>query len=411
MKNKLLLFFIFLFLNVNYVMASDLYQAYDYTYEDININLSSKNVILYNLTDNYKLIDIKSNDRVQIASLTKIMTTIVAIENIRNLDESIVISNDVFDGIYEYSKAGFKVGDKVTYRDLLYGVMLPSGADAVRALILNVSGSDDKFIKLMNDKVKELKLVNTNFDNAIGMDSVNNYSTASDMAVILNYALSNGEFKKIFTTKKYTVLSNNLVFNSTLNIYGKNLDTSSILGSKSGFTDGAGVCLASYASVNDVLYLLVVLGAPYNNRSNAIRDSIDIYNYIGKNYDYKVVLDSDYVVKKLDVKWGNIKEYDVKVKSDVSTYVKNTIDMDKLEYVYDGIDKIDYHIDKGDKLGSVLIKYNDKVLASSLVFLDEDIKYYHPFIYGVMLICVILMFISLIKIKKSKYRKRRRRKK
>lgn len=408
MKKIYYLFIILLcFFNINIVDATNIEKAYDYTYESINVDLSSKNVILYNLTDNYKLLDIKSEEKVQIASLTKIMTSIVAIENIKNLDDKVKITNDVFKGISEYSKVGFRVGDEVTYRDLLYGVLLSSGADAVNALVLNISGSEDKFVKLMNDKAKELKLSKTLFDNAIGKDSKNNYSSAYDLARLLNYALSNETFKKIFTTRKYTADNLNLTMTSTLNVYGKDIDTSFIKGAKSGFTDGAGVCLASIATVNDVDYLLIVLGGNTNNRSNAVKDSVDIYNYLNKNYNYKIVLDNNKVVKKLDVKWGNIKSYNVKVNDDIKKYVKNTIDLNELNYTYEGIDKLKYGNRKGEKIGKVSVWYKDNLIATSDVYLNKEIKYYHPVMYGIMICLFIIMIISLIiEIKNRKKRKK-----
>ena len=406
-----LLIILLCFFNINIVNATNIEKAYDYTYETINVELSSKNVILYNLTDNYKLLDIKSEERVQIASLTKIMTAIVAIENIKNLDDNVKITNDVFKGISEYSKAGFRVGNEVTYRDLLYGVLLSSGADAVNALALNISGSEDKFVKLMNDKAKELKLSNTLFDNPIGKDSKNNYSSAYDLARLLNYSLSNETFKKIFTTRKYTVDKLGLDLTSTLNVYGRNIDTSFIKGAKSGFTDGAGVCLASIATVNDVDYLLIVLGGNINNRSNAVKDSVDIYNYLNKNYAYEIVLNNDKVIKKLDVKWGNIKTYDVKVNDDIKKYVKNTIDLNELKYSYEGIEKLKYGNKKGDKIGIVNVLYKDNIIATSDVYLNKEIKYYHPVIYGIMLCSFVIMIISLIVDRKNRKKKRKRKNK
>lgn len=408
---KFICFFIFIcFFNINFVFALDIDKAYDYTYEEVNVDLASKYVILYNLNDNYKLLDIKSNEKVSIASLTKIMTTIVAIENISNLDDKVTITREVFNGISEYTKAGFDIGDKVTYRDLLYGAMLPSGADAVNALVLNISGSLDKFVGLMNDKVKELKLENTHFDNAIGMDSKDNYSSAYDLAIILNYALGNNTFKEVFTSKKYTC-SNGLVLDSTLSTYARGINVDMIKGSKSGFTDGAGVCLASYANVSDVNYLLIVLGANSNKKSNAVSDSVDIYNYIEKNYGYKVLLDKDKVIKSLDVIWGNKKRYDVKVNEDVSEYVKNTVSLDDVKYEYSGIDKIKYGIKKGDKLGTVSIIYKDSVIGNSSLYLNSDIKFYHPVIYSIMFISFVVMIISFVKIVKNKKRKKKKRKK
>lgn len=406
MKNIKYLLFVFLcFININIVYASDISKAYDYTYEEFNVDLKSKNVILYNLTDNYKLVDIKSDEKVQIASLTKIMTTIVSIENIKDLDEKIILNSDVFKDIREYTKAGFKNGDKVSYRDLLYGAMLPSGADAVNALMFNVTSSKEEFIKLMNDKAKELKMVNTNFDNGIGMDSKDNYSTAYDLAILLNYAINNSEFKKIFTAKEYRVEGTSLNLKSTLSLYGSNLDVSSISGSKSGFTDGAGVCLASIATINDVDYLLIVLGANSNNKSNAVRDTVNVYEYLDKNYGYKVLLDKDKVIKSIDIVWGKKKKYDIKASEEVKKYVKNTLDLDKLKYKYDGINELKYSIKKGTKLGTIDIIYGDKVIGNASVYLNEDIKYYHPLLYAVMLLSFLMMIISLIFIRKNKRRK------
>ena len=410
-KKFLLLVILFIsFFNICYVNAADLSSAVNYNIFDTKFDLSSKNVILYNLTDNYMVYENGSKDRVQVASLTKIMTTIVGIENIDNLDKEVTIDSKVFSGISEYSKAGFKVGNKVTYRDLLYGIMLPSGADAARALFLNVSGSEEKFVELMNNKVKELKLSNTKFDNTIGMDSDNNYSTASDMAAILNYALSNEEFRKIFTTKVYTVPSLNLTMHSTLDKYGKGIDTSMIEGVKSGYTDGAGVCLASIAKVNNVEYLLIVLGADSNDRSNAVKDSVYVYDFLKKNYEYRILLDKGKAVKKIGIKWGKDKYYAIKSDKDIKVYIKNTVKDDEIEYVYNGIDELNYKIKMGDKLGNIEIKYKDNVLVSQDVFLDKDIKYYHPVIYGIIGFSILLMLLSLMLMLKKNKRKKRRRK-
>ena len=131
------------------------------------------------------------------------MTTIVAIENIENLDEEITVTREAFIGIEDYSKMGLKVGNKVTYRDLLYGIMLPSGADAVNVMAINLTGNVNNFVNLMNKKAEELELTNTKFDNPIGMDSKENYSTAKDVSKLLLYSMNNETFKEIFFTKRH----------------------------------------------------------------------------------------------------------------------------------------------------------------------------------------------------------------
>ena len=376
-----------------------------------DFDITSKNVILYNMNDNEVIYEKNSNEKVEIASLTKIMTAIVAIEKSDDLNKQVVIDNRTLKGIEDYAQAGFKVGDKVSIMDLLYGVLLPSGADAVNAIAINAFGGKAKFVSLMNEEAKKIGLKDTEFDNPIGMDSKNNYSTASDLGKLLSYALKNDTFKKVYTTKRYKIDSLNLTLKSTLLTYGKTMNVDNIKGAKSGFTDGAGLCLASIANYSDVNYMLVVLGASPTVKSNAVRDSLEIYNYYDKNYGYKKVIKEGQLLKKIKVKWGKKKIYEAKSDKDVSKYLKKSISTDDLSYDYKGLEEINYKNKKGDKLGVVDVKYNDKLLVSYDVYLNENLKYYHPVIYSIIAISIILMLISLKMISSSKSRKKKKRKK
>ena len=397
-KNKILLMLFIFFVGSCNVWAQD-------------FDITSKNVILYNMNDNEVIYEKNSNEKVEIASLTKIMTAIVAIEKSDDLNKQVVIDNRTLKGIEDYAQAGFKVGDKVSIMDLLYGVLLPSGADAVNAIAINAFGGKAKFVSLMNEEAKKIGLKDTEFDNPIGMDSKNNYSTASDLGKLLSYALKNDTFKKVYTTKRYKIDSLNLNLKSTLLTYGKTMNVDNIKGAKSGFTDGAGLCLASIANYSDVNYMLVVLGASPTVKSNAVRDSLEIYNYYDKNYGYKKVIKEGQLLKKIKVKWGKKKIYEAKSDKDVSKYLKKSISTDDLSYDYKGLEEINYKNKKGDKLGVVDVKYNDKLLVSYDVYLNEDLKYYHPVIYSIIAISIILMLISLKMISSSKSRKKKKRKK
>lgn len=397
-KKKILLMLFIFFVGSCNVWAQD-------------FDITSKNVLLYNMNDNEVIYEKNSNEKVEIASLTKIMTAIVAIEKSDDLNKQVVIDNRTLKGIEDYAQAGFKVGDKVSIMDLLYGVLLPSGADAVNAIAINAFGGKAKFVSLMNEEAKKIGLKDTEFDNPIGMDSKNNYSTASDLGKLLSYALKNDTFKKVYTTKRYKIASLNLTLKSTLLTYGKTMNVDNIKGAKSGFTDGAGLCLASIANYSDVNYMLVVLGASPTVKSNAVRDSLEIYNYYDKNYGYKKVIKEGQLLKKIKVKWGKKKIYEAKSDKDVSKYLKKSISTDDLSYDYKGLEEINYKNKKGDKLGVVDVKYNDKLLVSYDVYLNEDLKYYHPVIYSIIAISVILMLISLKMISSSKSRKKKKRKK
>lgn len=399
---KLFKIFILLFfmINVNVVNA-------------LEFDITADNVILYNLNDNNVLYELDSEKSVGVASLTKIMTAIVAIENIENLDAEVVVTREAFIGISDYSKMGLSVGNVVTYRDLLYGVMLPSGADAVNVLAINIAGSVEEFVKLMNNKVSELGLSGTHFDNPIGMDSEGNYSTAKDISEILLYGLENETFKEIFNTREYTVKSINKTIQSTLVNYSKHLglDTEGILGAKSGFTDGAGLCLASVALIDDVEYLLVVIGSDIDNRANAIRDTLEIYDYYSGNYSYRKVVSKDVLVKKINVKYGNIKDYEIKNTKDIYLYLENSMRRNRIKYIYEGIEELNYSVKKGDKLGVIKVMYEGKELTSYDVFLDEEIEYYHPALYGIIILSFVVMIISLKKLISRKKQKKKRNKK
>ncbi len=383
MKKGFKIFLILILLQINVVYAEE-------------FNITSKSVILYNMNENKVLYELKSNEKLQIASLTKIMTVITAIEHNDDLNKEVVITNDMLKGISEYTQVGFKEGERPTIKDLLYGSMLPSGADAVNALAISTSGSINKFVELMNEEAKKLKLNDTLFDNPIGMDSENNYSTASDMAKLLIYSLKNKTFKEVFTAREYKIECLNKTVKTTLVSYSRSygLDVSQITGAKSGFTDGAGLCLASTSTFDDVNYLLITLGASTKSRSNAVRDSLEIYDYYSTNYGYQVVLKKNQKIKNIPIKWGHDKEYSLVANQDVSLYLSNDIRRNRIKYIYDGVEEINYKIKKGDKLGTVKIVYENETLSTYDVYLDKDLKFYHPVLYVIIFVLFIIMIYS-----------------
>lgn len=400
MKKKIWFLLVFVICQIQLVYAEE-------------FNITSKHVILYNLNDNKVIYELESEEQTQIASLTKIMTTIVALEQTQDLNEEVTVPREAFNGISAYSQAGLSIGDKVTIKDLLYGAMLPSGADAVNTLALHISGSINQYVELMNEKAQELGLTNTHFDNPVGMDSEDNYSTASDVAKLLSYALENETFKEIFTTRNYTIPNLKISMKSTLIGYSKSygLDVSEISGAKSGFTDGAGLCLASTATIDDVNYLLVTIGAETKNRSNAIRDTLEIYHYYSSNYSYQTVMKEGDVLATIPIKWGKEKNYEIIATSDKQMYLENGIRKNKLKYKYDGIEELNYKIKEGDKLGTVTVTYRDQQLAIYDVYLEDTLEYYHPVLYAMIIIAIILMIYSIRLMRKDKKKKSKTKKK
>lgn len=371
----------------------------------INVNaleINSKNAILYNMNDKSIIYEKNSEDIVQIASLTKIVTAITVIENTDNLDKEVTITKDMLNGLDGYAKVGFKAGDKLTYMELLYALMLPSAADAAQALAIDVSGSIEEFANLMNQKIEEIGVTNSKFDNPIGMDSENNYSTASDLAQILIYSLENETFKTLFNTNYYTINSINKKIEKTIvkNSSLYNLDISIIKGAKTGFTYEGGMCLASTTSIDGVDYLLITLGADVRTINN-LKDTIKIYEYYSTNYGYINILNKNKLLKTIEVKNSKTKTYDILSKEDVELYLEKNIKKENLTYKYEGIEELNKDIKKGDKLGTVTILNNEEVLYTFDVYLVTEIKYYnYPLYIVITFIVLVIIFVKLKKLKK-----------
>lgn len=368
-----------------------------------DFDITGEYVTLYNMNEDTLLYSKNDTKKTSIASLTKMMTTLVAIEEIDNLDKIVTIKERDFEGTVGYSKAGFKVGDKVTYRDLLYGIILPSGADAVNAIVNNTLGYD-KFIKKMNETAKKIGMNDTSYANPVGKDDENNYSTSNDLAKLLKYALKNETFKTIFTTKNYKT-SNGLNLESTVNRYENILNTNEIKGAKSGFTKDAGRCLASITTLNNVDYLLVVINSSTTSPYNAVKDTITIYDYYNNNYGYKNIINDDTFIKEIPVDFSKEKTYKITGSEDIEKYLKNNTEV---TYKYVGSDKVTFNTKKGSKLGVVKIYDGDVLLATSNVYLENNIEYYPIITYIMIGIAVIFVLLIVKKIKKKKHRRRRR---
>ena len=197
------------------------------------------------------------NNKKLIASITKIMTCIIALENNNNLEKVIKVPNEVLKmyGTNIY----IEVGEEIKIIDLLYGLMLRSGNDAALTLAIATAGSEENFVKLMNKKAQELGMNNTIFNNPHGLDEdTKNYSTAYDMSLLARYAYKNKIYRKIIKTKKYTCKSSiksYLWYNrvSILNNYKYSL------GGKNGYTPKAGKTLVSYAKKDNMTLIGVSL--------------------------------------------------------------------------------------------------------------------------------------------------------
>ncbi len=226
------------------------------------------------------------------ASLTKIMTALLAIEHTSDFSEVITVPEALFDKVYKTgaSVAGFEPGELATLEELLYGIMLPSGAECCLAYAEYISGSEAEFVSLMNRRARELGMNDTNFTNCTGLHSADHYSTAKDLAILLRYALDDETFRTLLTSDSFYVTpsavhSDGFYLRSTLsealdrceNPLPKGLQ---LLGGKTGYTSAAGLCLASLAEVNGEEYILITLGAEGSSDSPPyhVMDAATLYS-------------------------------------------------------------------------------------------------------------------------------------
>ena len=375
----------------------------------LDFDIYSENAILYNTKENKVMYEKNSKEKVSIASLTKITTGIVAIENIKNLDEKIVLTSKDFEGLAEANAAvaGFRIGQEVTYRDLLYGLLLPSGADAAQALERNITGSNEKFIELMNNKAKELKLENTHYSNPTGLDDPNHYSTVNDVLTVFKYALKNEEFKKIVASTKYTISDGSLTFRSTL-AKAKDMGMDYLKGGKTGTTGDAGLCLATLANYDNTDFLLVTARAEYSRSvPKNFLDHKEIYEYIRDNYDYMEVINKKDILVTLPTKY--LKEDEINFTSDknIKLYLENSFDKKKLDYKYKGEKLITIKNKVGEKLGKVDIYYEGKKLTTVDILLKEKPKLsIIKYLWGHKLLVIIVLLVIIILFPKKKKRKK-----
>ncbi len=244
------------------------------------LNLNSRScVVIDRLTKNI-LYGKNEKNKVKMASTTKIMTAIVVLEN-SSLDQMVEASKKAAGT--GGSRLGLKTGDKITIRDLMYGLMLCSGNDAAVCLAESIAGSVPEFANLMNAKAQELGLSNSHFESPHGLDSDQHYTTAYELAILSDYALKNPTFLNIVCTKNYTVTINGSpkTLSNTNELLG-NLE--GVYGIKTGFTNGANRCLVTACKRGDTDIICVVLGADTKNFRT--KDSIKLIEFSFKNFEH-----------------------------------------------------------------------------------------------------------------------------
>ena len=310
--------------------------------------------------------------RLPMASTTKIVTAIVAIENCNDLDTKFTVSDRSI-GI-EGTSIYLKQGEKLSMRELLYGLILASGNDCAVA-IAEYFGSEEKFVGMMNGLVSKLGLTNTNFENPHGLDSDNHYTTAYDLASITAYALKNDTFRDIVSTKKMVIEPTDIYQARYLKHKNRLLfENDNCIGVKTGFTDNAGRCLVNAHEENGMQIISVVL-----NCQPMFEECDRLTKLAISNYTMKEFVKPYNFVSKVDISSSNKTEVGVITIEGFSKPILKT-EEDNYSVVYDIPKVIKAPIELNQVIGSVSVLYNNEVIyKSDLITIESadnnDLKY------------------------------------
>ena len=376
----------------------------------IPLELYSESVYMINLETGEELVSIDSERARVPASLTKVMTAVVLLEEFEdNFEEMkttyVSAGSEVFDELYGTgaSTADIRPHEKVSYYDLLAALLIPSACEAANIIAINIAGSINEFCDMMNEKAEELKMKDTHFSNAHGLFANKNYTSCKDMAVLCQYALDNFPyFREIVSMSSYemeatnyhssgSVLANtNFMLRSTSKYY-----YSYAKGIKTGTLDSAGRCLASYATYDGVTYLIVSMGAPMQkqekdyekgaeNPNSVFADDVVYYNIVDHinlyEWAFDTLVTTDFVntsseVAEAEVEFGKNANYvTLKPAEGYSRLWPNNVSVEEVKQVITVADNVVAPIEEGDTLGKMELVYNGEVLTAIDLVATSDVE-------------------------------------
>lgn len=419
----------------------------------LGVDVGAQAVYLYNMDTENLIAEKNMNEKMYPASVTKIMTCILALENTPNLDnEKVVYPNYIQDYLYTYqwvegnggiSLGDLRAGEELTMRQLVYATMLPSANEAAMIIADHIGGSQEGFIAMMNKRAKELGALNTNFVNPNGLFDENHYTTAYDIAQISMYAMTLPGFMEITSTVRYdsgpTSIRENIEWNSTIKMQNPS-DTayyySGLKGIKTGSVPEAGSCFVSTCTRDGFTYLLVVLGSPYLDENGkalypigSFEDTKNIYDWVFSTFKRKALVEKHTHLQEIKLNLSFEKDH-IKLMTGerFTALVPVTTEVSDVTYKADIPESIDAPVKKGDEIGElrlilageevgrVSLLAAESVEASPVLVVLEKIKavmrsFWFKFIVILIVLLIILYIILLILRNRNRrrgYRPRRR---
>lgn len=343
-------------------------------------NINAKHAIVLERNSNRILYGKLEFQKTPMASTTKIATALVVIQNESNLNKLVTVSKKA--SSIGGSRLGLKENDKITIKDLLFGLMLCSGNDAAICLAENISGTLENFVYEMNLLAKQLNLKDTNFTSPHGLDNTNHYTTAYELAVLTNYALSNKTFSKLVQTQSTTIHINSFPksiknTNELLGYYP------GVYGVKTGFTNNAGRCLVTSTKQNDLDIITIVLGC--DSKKLRTLDSLKLIKYVFSNFKLHDI--SEHLNKELRNLQGCFK-VEKSNSIPILRFVNSisTLPLTQTEYIGLKLSST-YNPTLSSKtsitepIGHIIISYNNSVLKTVPFYLENILVHKNLFDY------------------------------
>jgi len=370
MKKFVGMFLILLFVFPSIVLASDTISV---NKEVADIAGNAKSAILIEATTGKIIFEKNSHEKLAPASMTKIMSMLLIMENI---DKGVISWDDTVTTSENASSMGgsqilLETGEQMSVYDMFKGIAVASGNDAVVALAEYIAGSEEEFVNMMNKKAKELGLKDTVFKNPHGLDTANHYSSAYDMAFIAKELVKHEkvfEFTSIYEDylRKGTDRELWLVNTNKLVRFNPIVD-----GLKTGFTSEAGYCLTATAKKNNMRLISVVMGEPDTKTRNSETTSLLDYGFA--KYKAENIVTKDTVIDKLKIEKASNKSVDITPINDYSVILEKTDKIGKITYDLK-LKNIKLPIKKGDKIGTLIIKEDNKKISEVDVTVKQNLK-------------------------------------
>ncbi len=380
-------------------------------------DLNSAFMILQDIDTGQVLAQVRGQERIYPASMTKLMTAIIAIEELPNTSERLVLDLDIMSNLIEVnaSMAGFGLYDDPSVMDCLYGTLLPSGAECANALALRVSGSYEGFVEKMNQKAQELEMNDTHFTNPTGLHEEDQYSTCEDIAKLLSYCSKNETFMNVISTKEYLstpTASYPQGLPMTSHVIVNLEDVDGFHGGKTGYTPDAGRCLASLATIDGMNLVLVTAFSGFPE--GPLLDASSLYHWAKENYDQKEVVSPNTLIKTIPIL--DSKEEDTELLIYPSTSIKYDCKVDSTYHEdIQLLDSLTAPLEEGTRLGTYRYYVDDKVVYEETFYLDHTIqqnnkalirdfiknKPYLVLFYGAALLLLFLFLISFFRSRRN----------